>query len=101
MKITGEGRIAAPIGAVWHVLNNADLLWVCIPGCQSLEPVGDGEFPDGRGQTAPAELTAQTVMAISCAALLESVLQSLWRPISTVSLESAARSVPTGAARSS
>jgi len=44
MKITGEGRIAAPIGAVWHVLNNADLLWVCIPGCQSLEPVGDGEF---------------------------------------------------------
>jgi len=44
MKMTGEERIAAPIDAVWAALNDPDVLRACIPGCQSLEPMGDDGF---------------------------------------------------------
>jgi len=44
MKMTGEQRIAAPIGDVWAALNDADVLRASIPGCQSLESDGNNGF---------------------------------------------------------
>jgi len=44
MKMTGEQRIGAPIEAVWAALNDVDVLRASIPGCQSLEPVGNNGF---------------------------------------------------------
>lgn len=37
MDTTGEERIPASREAVWHGLNDPDILRRCIPGCQSLE----------------------------------------------------------------
>jgi hypothetical protein len=44
MDMSGEERIAAPIGKVWEALNDPDVLRDCIPGCQSLEKKSDTEF---------------------------------------------------------
>ncbi|GAB5504895.1 MAG: carbon monoxide dehydrogenase subunit G [Rhizobiaceae bacterium] len=44
MDMSGEERIAAPIGKVWEALNDPDVLRACIPGCQSLEKKSDTEF---------------------------------------------------------
>ena len=44
MDMSGEERIAAPIGKVWEALNDPDVLKACIPGCQSLEKKSDTEF---------------------------------------------------------
>ena len=43
MEMTGEYRIPAPRGKVWDMLNDADVLRVCIPGCEMLEESVDGE----------------------------------------------------------
>ena len=37
MELKGEYRIAAPRERVWAMLNDADVLRACIPGCESLE----------------------------------------------------------------
>jgi uncharacterized protein len=44
MDMSGEERIAAPIGKVWEGLNDPEVLKACIPGCQSLEKTSDTEF---------------------------------------------------------
>ena len=44
MQMTGEQRIEAPIGVVWAALNDPDVLRACIPGCQSLEVIGENRF---------------------------------------------------------
>jgi carbon monoxide dehydrogenase subunit G len=41
MDMTGEYRIPAPRQAVWDALNDPEVLKACIPGCESLERVGD------------------------------------------------------------
>jgi carbon monoxide dehydrogenase subunit G len=41
MDMTGEYRIPAPRTAVWDALNDPAVLKACIPGCESLERVGD------------------------------------------------------------
>lgn len=41
MEMKGEQRIAAPRARVWEALNDPDVLRQCIPGCQSLDKVGD------------------------------------------------------------
>lgn len=41
MDMTGEYRIPAPRQAVWEALNDPAVLKACIPGCESLEKVGD------------------------------------------------------------
>lgn len=41
MDMTGEVRIPAPRQAVWTALNDPEVLKACIPGCESLEKVGD------------------------------------------------------------
>ena len=44
MQMTGEQRIDAPIEVVWAALNDPDVLRACIPGCQSLEVIGENRF---------------------------------------------------------
>jgi len=44
MQMSGEKRIAAPREKVWQALNDPDVLKACIPGCETLERVGDDGF---------------------------------------------------------
>lgn len=52
MEMAGTYRIGASREAVWHALNDADVLRVCIPGCEEIE------------QTSPTTLTAKVVQKI-------------------------------------
>lgn len=44
MQISGEYQIAADRGNVWEALNDPGMLRKCIPGCESLDKVGDNEL---------------------------------------------------------
>lgn len=44
MDMTGEQHIAATKEEVWAALNDADVLRVCIPGCQELTKSSDTEM---------------------------------------------------------
>ena len=44
MKLTGSYEINAPPEAVWGALTEPESLKGCIPGCQRLEDVGDGNY---------------------------------------------------------
>ena len=44
MDLSGEYRIAAPRERVWEMLNDPDVLRVCIPGCEELEQTADNAF---------------------------------------------------------
>ena len=44
MKMTGESLIAAPKDVVWAALNDPDVLKQAIPGCDTLEKIGDTQF---------------------------------------------------------
>ena len=44
MQMSGEQRIPAPRAQVWAALNDPEVLKASIPGCESLEPVGDDGF---------------------------------------------------------
>ena len=41
MTMSGEATLPAARPKVWAMLNDADVLKACIPGCQSLEKAGD------------------------------------------------------------
>lgn len=44
MKMSGTRLLPAPQSQVWEKLNDVDTLRRCIPGCQSLEQVGDNQL---------------------------------------------------------
>ncbi len=44
MDLSGEYRIPAPRERVWAMLNDPDVLRVCIPGCEELEQTADNAF---------------------------------------------------------
>lgn len=44
MDMSGEYRIQAPRDRVWAALNDPDILKQAIPGCESLEKVGENEL---------------------------------------------------------
>ena len=44
MEAAGTYAFRAPPAKVWEVLLDPDSLAGCIPGCQSLEPLGDGRY---------------------------------------------------------
>ncbi len=44
MTMTGEATLPAARSRVWALLNDPEVLKACIPGCQSLERVGDNGF---------------------------------------------------------
>lgn len=44
MEITGEYQIDSSRETVWQALNDPEMLKKCIPGCESLEQVGNNEM---------------------------------------------------------
>jgi carbon monoxide dehydrogenase subunit G len=44
MEMTGERRIGAPRERVWEALNDPAVLQAAIPGCESVERIGDDQF---------------------------------------------------------
>jgi carbon monoxide dehydrogenase subunit G len=44
MEMTGEQLIPLPQAATWMALNDPAVLKDCIPGCESIESVGDNEY---------------------------------------------------------
>ena len=44
MDMSGERRIPAPRQKVWEALNDPEVLKACIPGCTSLEKVGENDL---------------------------------------------------------
>ncbi len=44
MKLTGSYQISAPRETVWRAITQPESLQGCIPGCQRLEDVGDGNY---------------------------------------------------------
>jgi uncharacterized protein len=44
LTMTGEVDLPAPQQVVWEKLNDPEVLKACIPGCQSLERVGENEL---------------------------------------------------------
>ena len=44
MKLSGRYEISAPRETVWNTITGPDSLQGCIPGCQRLEDVGDGNY---------------------------------------------------------
>lgn len=44
MKLTGNYEINAPRETVWNTITQPESLQGCIPGCQRLEDVGDGNY---------------------------------------------------------
>ena len=44
MKLNGSYAINAPPETVWGAITNPESLKGCIPGCQRLEDVGDGNY---------------------------------------------------------
>jgi len=44
MTMTGETTLSADRPKVWAMLNDPEVLKVCIPGCESLEKIGDHGF---------------------------------------------------------
>jgi len=44
MKMSGTRLLPAPQSQVWEKLNDVETLQRCIPGCQSLEQVGDNQL---------------------------------------------------------
>jgi carbon monoxide dehydrogenase subunit G len=44
MTMSGEQQLSAPRERVWAALNDAEVLKVCIPGCETLDKLSDTEF---------------------------------------------------------
>ncbi|WP_298962491.1 SRPBCC domain-containing protein, partial [uncultured Roseibium sp.] len=44
MEISGSQVIQADRSSVWSALNDADVLRLCIPGCEVLERISDDEM---------------------------------------------------------
>ena len=44
MNMSGEVQLVAPREVVWAKLNDPEVLKACIPGCESLELIGEHEF---------------------------------------------------------
>ena len=44
MTMSGEQQLTAPREKVWAALIDPEVLKVCIPGCESLEMLGENEF---------------------------------------------------------
>ena len=44
MEMKGEQLISAPQQTVWNGLNDPATLKACVPGCESIDPVGDNQY---------------------------------------------------------
>ncbi len=44
MEMTGEQLVPVPQQAVWDALNDPQMLKACVPGCESIDKIGDNEY---------------------------------------------------------
>lgn len=44
MEMSGEQLVPAPQKAVWDGLNDPGMLKACVPGCESIEPIGENAY---------------------------------------------------------
>ena len=44
MNITGSYTFDAPPQAVWDLLIDIDAVAACLPGCESMDPIGDNKY---------------------------------------------------------
>jgi uncharacterized protein len=44
MEMSGEQTVPAPQKAVWDALNDPEMLKACVPGCESIELIGDNQY---------------------------------------------------------
>lgn len=44
MKVSGLYKVGAPRDRVWSALIDPVFLWMCVPGCQTLEPSGERTY---------------------------------------------------------
>ncbi len=44
MEMTGEQLIEAPQHEVWRALNDPEVLQACVPGCDSIELIGENQY---------------------------------------------------------
>jgi carbon monoxide dehydrogenase subunit G len=44
MEMSGEQLVPAPQKAVWEALNDPQMLKACVPGCESIELIGENEY---------------------------------------------------------
>ncbi len=66
MDITGEYRVSLPREAVFEALNDPGVLGQCIPGCQTIEQVGEHEFDaDVVAKIGPVKARFRTRIAVS------------------------------------
>jgi uncharacterized protein len=44
MELKGERQLAADRATCWALLNDSEVLKACVPGCESMQPSGDGSY---------------------------------------------------------
>jgi uncharacterized protein len=44
MELTGERTLSADRATAWAALNDVEVLKLCVPGCESIEPSGDNSY---------------------------------------------------------
>ncbi|HUQ74491.1 MAG TPA: carbon monoxide dehydrogenase subunit G [Burkholderiales bacterium] len=44
MEMSGEQLVPAPQQAVWDALNDPEMLKACVPGCESIDPIGENQY---------------------------------------------------------
>ena len=44
MEMTGEQLVPMPQAETWRALNDTEILKQCIPGCETLESIGENKF---------------------------------------------------------
>ena len=66
MDITGEHRLPLPPEQVFEALNDPEILGRCIPGCESLERVGEHEYDaDVLAKVGPVKARFRTRIEVS------------------------------------
>ena len=75
MLMSGEQQLAAPRETVWAKLNDPEVLKACIPGCETLEVIGQNEFQ--AVATNKIELTAALKSINSISAVLERMVKDV------------------------
>ena len=66
MKIEGDYQLAADVDTVWKDLNDPAILNECIPGCESIDQVGEDEFECViTNKIGPVKATFKSVLRIT------------------------------------
>ena len=66
MDLTGEYHVPLPRETVFEALNDPEILGRCIPGCRTIERVGENEFDaDVHAKVGPVKARFRTRIAVS------------------------------------